>query len=225
MKTYIDRINVYGFKSYGDRHLTIPIGPVFTAIVGPNGAGKSNIGDSIVFCLGIASARAMRALKLTDLIFSSKDKTAPYAEVEIVFKNLGAFPINSEEVRISRKVELSGKSTYKINGKTVKQQEVEDLLTQAEIPIQGYNIVTQGDIYKFVNMTPGERRELLSEIAGITIYEEKKTKSIDRFKRSTRESRQCKDSFKRNRAYIKKITTRKRKRNLSNKHRKPDKRA
>jgi len=177
MKTYIDRINVYGFKSYGDRHLTIPIGPVFTAIVGPNGAGKSNIGDSIVFCLGIASARAMRALKLTDLIFSSKDKTAPYAEVEIVFKNLGAFPVNSEEVRISRKVELSGKSTYKINGKTVKQQEVEDLLTQAEIPIQGYNIVTQGDIYKFVNMTPGERRELLSEIAGITIYEEKKQKA------------------------------------------------
>ncbi len=178
MKTYIEKINVYGFKSYGDRHLSIPIGPGFTAIVGPNGAGKSNIGDSIVFCLGIATARAMRALKLTDLIFSSKGKSAPYTEVEIVFKNDGTFPLNSDEVRIYRKVELNGKSIYKINDKTVKQSEVEELLNLAGIPTSGHNIVTQGDIYKFVNMTPGERRELLSDIAGISQYEEKKQKAL-----------------------------------------------
>ncbi|WP_297886953.1 AAA family ATPase [Sulfurihydrogenibium sp.] len=178
-KAYIDRINVFGFKSYGERHLTIPLGEGFTAIVGPNGSGKSNLGDAIVFCLGIASAKAMRALKLTDLIFSSKGKTAPYAEVEIVFKNNGAFPLNAEEVSISRKIDLSGKSTYKINSRPAKQQEVEELLTLSGIPTQGYNIVTQGDIYKFVKMTPFERRDLISDIAGITQYEEKKQKALE----------------------------------------------
>ncbi len=177
-KAYIDRINVYGFKSYGARKLTIPVGEGFVGIVGPNGSGKSNIGDSIVFALGLATAKSMRALKLSDLIFSSKGKSAEYAEVEVVFKNEGAFPLNDEEVSIYRKVEHNGKSTYKINGRPAKHYEVEELLSYAGIPPQGYNIVTQGDIFRFIKMTPSERRELISEIAGITEYEEKKEKAL-----------------------------------------------
>ncbi len=177
-KAYIDRINVYGFKSYGNRRLSIPLGNGFVGIVGPNGSGKSNIGDAIVFALGLATAKSMRALKLSDLIFSSKGRSAEYAEVEIVFKNEGAFPLNDEEVVIYRKVEHSGKSTYRINGRPAKQYEVEELLSYAGIPKQGYNIVTQGDIFRFVKMTPSERRDLISEIAGITEYEERKEKAL-----------------------------------------------
>ncbi len=175
---YIDRINVYGFKSYGNRRLSIPVGNGFVGIVGPNGSGKSNIGDAIVFALGLATAKSMRALKLSDLIFSSRGKSAEYAEVEVIFKNEGAFPLNDEEVSIYRKVEHNGKSTYKINGRPAKQYEVEELLSYAGIPKQGYNIVTQGDIFKFIKMTPSERRDLLSEIAGITEYEERKEKAL-----------------------------------------------
>ncbi|RUM59204.1 MAG: chromosome segregation protein SMC, partial [Persephonella sp.] len=180
--TYIDRINVFGFKSYGSRKLTIPLGEGFIGIVGPNGSGKSNIGDAIVFALGLATAKSMRALKLTDLIFSSKGKTAPYAEVEIVFKNNGAFPLNTEEVSIYRRVDLNGKSTYKINGRVAKYYEIEELLSEAGIPRQAYNIITQGDIFRFIKMTPYERRELLSELAGINEYEEKKESAINDLK-------------------------------------------
>lgn len=177
-KAYISKIEVYGFKSYGDRRLSIPLSENFTAIVGPNGAGKSNIGDSIAFCLGIASTKAMRASKLTDLIFSSKGKSAPFAEVEITFQNFGAFPLNSQEVRIYRRIDLSGKSVFKINSRPVKHKEVQDFLVEANIHPQGYNIITQGDIYKFVHMTPYERKNLISEIAGISQYEEKKEKAL-----------------------------------------------
>lgn len=76
-KAYISNIEVYGFKSYGDRRISIPLSDGFTAVVGPNGAGKSNIGDSIAFCLGIASTKAMRAGKLTDLIFPQKTALHP----------------------------------------------------------------------------------------------------------------------------------------------------
>ncbi|WP_457624896.1 chromosome segregation protein SMC [Persephonella sp.] len=177
-KAYIERINVYGFKSYGNRRLSIPVGNGFVGIVGPNGSGKSNIGDAIVFALGLATAKSMRALKLSDLIFSSRGRSAEYAEVEVIFKNEGAFPFNDEYISIYRKVEHNGKSTYKINGRPVKQYDVEEILSYAGIPKQGYNIVTQGDIFKFIKMTPSERRELLSEIAGITEYEERKEKAL-----------------------------------------------
>lgn len=177
-KAYISNIEVYGFKSYGERRISIPLSDGFTAVVGPNGAGKSNIGDSIAFCLGIASTKAMRAGKLTDLIFSSKNGSAPFAEVEITFQNLGAFPVNNQEIRIYRRIDLNGKSTFKINSRPVKQKEVQDLLLEANIYPQGYNIITQGDIYKFVHMTPFERKNLIGEIAGISQYEEKKEKAL-----------------------------------------------
>ncbi|MCX7760474.1 MAG: chromosome segregation protein SMC [Hydrogenothermaceae bacterium] len=191
-KAYISNIEVYGFKSYGDRRISIPLSEGFTAIVGPNGAGKSNIGDSIAFCLSIASTKAMRATKLTDLIFSTKNKTAPFTEVEITFKNLGAFPVNSEEIRIYRKVDLSGKSIYKINSRVVKQKDVQDLLVEANIYPQGYNIITQGDIYKFVKMTPTERRDLISEVAGISEYEEKKQKALEELSQTQEKINQVK---------------------------------
>lgn len=177
-KAYISNIEVFGFKSYGERRLSIPFSDGFNAIVGPNGAGKSNIGDSIAFCLGLASTKALRASKLTDLIFSSKSGTVPFAEVEITFQNDGAFPVNSQEVRIYRKIDLNGKSTFKINSRPVKQKDVQDLLVEANIYPEGYNIITQGDIYRFVQMTPSERRDLISEIADIAEYEEKKQKAI-----------------------------------------------
>ncbi|MEZ0323290.1 MAG: chromosome segregation protein SMC [Hydrogenothermaceae bacterium] len=191
-RAYISNIEVYGFKSYGDRRISIPLSEGFTAIVGPNGAGKSNIGDSIAFCLGIASTKALRATKLTDLIFSSKNRTAPFAEVEITFKNLGSFPVNSEEIRIYRKVDLSGKSIYKLNSRVVKQKDIQDLLVEANIYPQGYNIITQGDIYRFVKMTPTERRDLISEVAGISEYEEKKQKALQELSQTQEKINQLK---------------------------------
>ncbi|MBY9010632.1 MAG: AAA family ATPase, partial [Candidatus Lokiarchaeota archaeon] len=41
-----------GFKSFGDRTVTLRLSSGFTCIVGPNGAGKSNIIDALTFALG-----------------------------------------------------------------------------------------------------------------------------------------------------------------------------
>src|SRR2546426_10922526 len=57
------------FKSFG-RKITVPFLQGFTAITGPNGSGKSNIADAILFVLGPKSSKAIRAGKLTDLIWN-----------------------------------------------------------------------------------------------------------------------------------------------------------
>ena len=140
-KAYIEKIVVEGFKSYGTKRKEIPIGEGFIAIVGPNGAGKSNIGDAISFALGLSSARALRAKNLSHLIFSKNGKKADYAYVEVHFKNLGAFPVEDENVVISRKVNKDGRSIFRVNGTAVREKDLKDFLAKAGIYENGYNVV------------------------------------------------------------------------------------
>lgn len=64
---YVKRIQLTNFKSFGGT-TSVPILPGFTVISGPNGSGKSNLLDAILFCLGLAGSRGMRAERLPDLV-------------------------------------------------------------------------------------------------------------------------------------------------------------
>ncbi|MBD1836248.1 chromosome segregation protein SMC [Cyanobacteria bacterium FACHB-472] len=64
---YIKRVELTNFKSFGGT-TKIPLLPGFTVVSGPNGSGKSNILDALLFCLGLASSKGMRAERLPDLV-------------------------------------------------------------------------------------------------------------------------------------------------------------
>ena len=64
---HIKRIELSHFKSFGGT-TKVPILPGFTVVSGPNGSGKSNILDALLFCLGLASSKGMRADRLPDLV-------------------------------------------------------------------------------------------------------------------------------------------------------------
>ena len=85
---YLKQLEVENFKSFKGK-LTIPFMDGFTAITGPNGSGKSNISDAVLFALGPRSSKAIRAGKLTDLIFNGgkSGKPAPFCKVSLVFDN------------------------------------------------------------------------------------------------------------------------------------------
>ncbi len=178
MKAWIEKITLESFKSYGKDRIEIPLGQGFISIVGPNGAGKSNIGDAISFCLGIATAKTLRAKNLSYLIYSKNSDRADYAYVEVHFKNYGLFPLQEEDIVISRKVYQDGRTVFRINGAVVRERNLIDFLSKAGIYENAYNVVLQGDIVRFLKMTPVERRKLLEEIAGIEEYEEKKQKAL-----------------------------------------------
>ena len=89
---HITQLEIDNFKSFA-RKTRIPLEPGFTVISGPNGSGKSNILDSILFALGITSARGLRAERLTDLINSGSSKNT--AEVVVSF---------SDGTRITRRI-------------------------------------------------------------------------------------------------------------------------
>ncbi|MAG72799.1 chromosome segregation protein SMC [archaeon] len=177
--TKINRINIHGFKSFANKTV-IPFENKFNCILGANGSGKSNIGDSLCFVLGKLSAKSMRAEKAANLVFNGgkKNKPATQGSVEIAFCNKNKiFPHDADEVVINRTVKKAGGSQYRVNGDKKTRTEVLDLLSLAKINPDGYNIILQGDITRFVTMSPLERRRVIEEISDVAIYEEKKHKA------------------------------------------------
>jgi len=181
---HIKKITLRNFKSF--RKVSIPVPRGFTAIVGPNGSGKSNIVDAICFVLGRSSAKSLRAERFSDLIFNGgkKGEPAKEAEVSIYLDNSGMeLPVPEREVKITRTVDASGNSVYRVNGRRVSRAEVIAMLRQANIHPDGHNIILQGDITRIIEMNPVERRKIIDEIAGIAEYDEKKSKAMRELER------------------------------------------
>ncbi|MBI2545707.1 chromosome segregation protein SMC [Candidatus Woesearchaeota archaeon] len=178
--TKVTRLVLSGFKSFAKR-TELLFGDGFNCVLGPNGSGKSNIMDAICFVLGKASAKALRAERLTSFIYNGGKTKQPakQAEVSIYFDNSKkTFPSEDHEIKITRIARQNGQSVYKINDKVRTRQEILELLGVAKIDPDGYNIILQGDIVRFTEMPTVERRQLIEEIAGISIYEEKKHKAM-----------------------------------------------
>ncbi|MEP0918876.1 chromosome segregation protein SMC [Leptolyngbya sp. DQ-M1] len=84
---YVKRVELTNFKSFGGT-TPIPLLPGFTVISGPNGSGKSNLLDALLFCLGLAGSKGMRAERLPDLVNhtqASKGRSTVEAAVTTVF--------------------------------------------------------------------------------------------------------------------------------------------
>ncbi|ABW27805.1 chromosome segregation protein SMC [Acaryochloris marina] len=64
---YVKQLELSHFKSFGST-TAIPLLPGFTVVSGPNGSGKSNLLDALLFALGLAGSRGMRAERLPDLV-------------------------------------------------------------------------------------------------------------------------------------------------------------
>lgn len=84
---YIKCLELTNFKSFGGT-TEIPLLPGFTVVSGPNGSGKSNLIDALLFCLGLAGSKGMRAERLPDLVNhtqSSRNRSTIEASVTVTF--------------------------------------------------------------------------------------------------------------------------------------------
>ncbi len=177
---YIKKLVMHGFKSFVKK-TELPFTPGINVILGPNGSGKSNVSDALCFVLGRLSIKSLRAAKAKNLIFMGSKTAGPAKEasVEIIFDNSDkVFSIDSKEISLKRIVKRNGSSIYKINNQTKTRQEVLSLLAQAGLDPNGFNIILQGEIQNFVKMQTEERRKIIEEVAGISIYEMRKAKSL-----------------------------------------------
>jgi chromosome segregation protein len=204
---YIKKLVISGFKSFANK-TEIPFDQGINVIIGPNGSGKSNISDALCFVLGRLSAKSMRASKSSSLIFqgTKSKKPAKEAYVDLIFDNSdSSFKISENELHIKRIVRKKGTSIYKINGETKTRQEVLEILSQGGIDPNGFNIVLQGGIARFVKMRPEERREVIEEVAGISIYEMRKQKSLHEIEKTEQKLKEVNAVLRERTAYLKNL--------------------
>ncbi len=177
---FLKEVQMENFKSFG-RKITVPVLQGYTAITGPNGSGKSNISDAILFVLGPKSSKAIRAGKLTDLIWNGGKSKNPagYTQVSLVFDNSDrGIPVEADDVKLTRyvgtspSVEGGYNSYFYINDRKSSLAEFDQLLAHARISAEGYNMVQQGDVQKLVSMSSMDRRRILDNIAGITKFDD-----------------------------------------------------
>lgn len=167
----IESVELDNFKSFG-RKVKVNFRPGFTVITGPNGSGKSNIGDAMLFVLGIRSSKAIRVDKLPDLVHKSSDDSnirSCMVTLNILENREGL----ENRVQLAREVVVqpgSTQSNYYMNGSRVRRTDVENFLDNSQLYLDAYSFVLQGDINNLIKMTGTERRKLLESIAGIESY-------------------------------------------------------
>ncbi len=174
--------------------MKIPLEQAFTVVTGPNGSGKSNILDGVLFCLGLATSRGMRADRLPDLVNSGVLKAGKSAETIVSVRfdltdwqpdpaEEGLDPseegpwikANQKDWTVTRRLRVmpggSYSSSYSADGEPCNLQQLQTQLRRLRVDPEGSNVVMQGDVTRIVSMSNKDRRGLIDELAGVALFD------------------------------------------------------
>ncbi|KAG0254731.1 Structural maintenance of chromosomes protein 3, partial [Actinomortierella ambigua] len=171
-------ITIQGFKSYKNQTVIEPFSGKHNVIVGRNGSGKSNFFAAIRFVLSDAYTNMGREERQS-LLHEGSGEATMSAYVEIVFDNSdNRFPTGREELTLRRTIGLK-KDEYSIDKKSATKTDVMNMLESAGFSRSNpYYIVPQGRITTLTNAKDNERLQLLKEVAGTRVYEQRRQESL-----------------------------------------------
>ena len=173
---YLKRLELQGFKSFADKTV-LEFGSGVTTVVGPNGSGKSNISDAVRWVMGEMSAKSLRGANMQDVIFAGTETRKPvnFAEVSLVLDNsTKLFPIEFDEVVVTRRVFRSGESVYQINRANCRLKDIVELFMDTGLGRDGYSMIGQGNVSQILSTKAEDRRSFFEEAAGVSKYKHRK---------------------------------------------------
>lgn len=194
----LKNISLSGFKSFVDP-TKIPFPSSMSGVVGPNGCGKSNIIDAVRWVMGEISAKNLRGESMADVIFSGSSSRAPSsrASVELLFDNslgkLGGEYSSYSEISVRRVLEIDGRSIYYLNGSECRRKDITDIFLGTGLGPRSYAVIEQEMATKLISSKPEELRMYIEEVAGISVYRERKKETESRIKKTKENLSRVKD--------------------------------
>ena len=185
----LKHISLSGFKSFVDP-TRIPFPSDMSAVVGPNGCGKSNIIDAVRWVLGEGSAKNLRGDSMSDVIFNGSvaRPASSRASVELVFDNssgrLGGEYSSYAEISVKRQVDHEGLSSYYLNGSSCRRKDITDIFLGTGLGPRSYAVIEQEMATKLISSKPEELRSHIEEVAGISVYKERRKETESRIRKT-----------------------------------------
>ncbi|MBL1211470.1 AAA family ATPase, partial [Geminocystis sp. GBBB08] len=181
---YVKRVELSRFKSFGGSN-SIPFLPGFTVVSGPNGSGKSNILDALLFCLGLASSKGMRAERLPDLINNNQNTNGKVLEtiVSVIFDLENLDSLNNNLLEHNQGISNKEKEDFytdneqenDVNNQEKKEENKFNLESLSELKVTRRLRVTKGGSYAstfYLNDSPCTANELHEQLNRLRIYPE-----------------------------------------------------
>eukprot|EP00449_Zooxanthella_nutricula_P004168 CAMPEP_0198496206 /NCGR_PEP_ID=MMETSP1462-20131121/5682_1 /TAXON_ID=1333877 /ORGANISM="Brandtodinium nutriculum, Strain RCC3387" /LENGTH=382 /DNA_ID=CAMNT_0044225027 /DNA_START=52 /DNA_END=1196 /DNA_ORIENTATION=+ len=175
----IKQVIIRGFKTYKEQvSLVEDFHPAVNAIVGLNGSGKSNFFNAILFVISDHFGTLRPETRKT-LLHEGAGPAVLTAFVELVFDNADRrMPIDKGEVRIRRTI-AAKKDDYMLDGKHATKTEVFNLLESCGFTKSNpYYVVQQGKIAELTLMNDSRRLELIKDISGASVYDDRRAESF-----------------------------------------------
>ena len=170
----IQTLELENFKSYGETQTIDITGVDALSISGPNGAGKSSLIEALTFALyGQSTATERRELGNDAIIRDGQDD----ARVAVTFDK------DNQTYRVERTATRKGTGKATLtqgSGKALQAgpkqvtKMVESIIGMDYETFVSSTIMRQDEMDRITSLRPGERKETLSKIFGLELYEKLK---------------------------------------------------